>query len=344
MTPPLVSVVMPVLNQQDYIRLAIDSILSQTLADFELIIIDDGSTDDTAQIIRTYIDKRIVTIKNEQNCGIAASLNRGIENARGKYIARMDADDISLPGRLKKQVDFMEANPEIGVLGSNAEVIDGKGNTKYSIKFPESHHLILWSFFFFDPIVHPSVMFRRDLVTQMGGYRDLRERTQDSFPEDYDLWTRLVQTTWFSNLADVLLKLRKHESGTTHVHLASVNKHSVSISQGYFEDFLGQPVPRETVEIFWKIDKSQSVASAAELLKLTYSHFLQKYPLSPDERAYIKKDVAHRLAKMALNHRQDPQSVELFFKSFQFHPITPLVDFGDTLRKKIKRHIRKFSE
>ena len=116
---PKISVVMPAYNAENYIREAIDSILAQTFRDFEFLIIDDGSTDHTVEIIRSYSDSRIRLYQNERNMGVAATLNRGLDLARGEYIARMDADDISLPERFAKQAAYMDAHPDVAVCGSN---------------------------------------------------------------------------------------------------------------------------------------------------------------------------------------------------------------------------------
>ena len=163
---PLVSVVMPVYNAQKYLNKAIDSILAQTYKDFEFIIINDGSTDNSLQIIKKYQkkDKRII-VKNKKNKGIVAALNDGIKLSRGKYLARMDADDISLPSRFEVQVNFMEKNSKIGVCGTWVEVF-GEINKNYLLKFPINNELLKIRLLFSVPFAHPSIMMRRDLVVQ----------------------------------------------------------------------------------------------------------------------------------------------------------------------------------
>ena len=128
MTKPMVSVVMPVYNGSKYLKEAIDSILNQTFTNFELIIINDGSTDNSEDIIFSYQDRRIYYLKNEHNKGICITLNRGLDNARGKYIARMDCDDISMPQRLAKQVNYLERHRDVGALGTDI-ITFGKGHT-----------------------------------------------------------------------------------------------------------------------------------------------------------------------------------------------------------------------
>ncbi|HGF9542707.1 TPA: glycosyltransferase family 2 protein, partial [Acinetobacter baumannii] len=132
----LVSVVLPAYNAELYLKEAIDSVLSQTFTDFELIILNDGSIDRTEEIILSYNDSRIVYVKNEKNLGLIGTLNKGINLAKGKYIARMDADDICLPERFKKQVDFLEKNNEIDLIGTNAIKINNNGDRIGVINMP----------------------------------------------------------------------------------------------------------------------------------------------------------------------------------------------------------------
>jgi glycosyltransferase involved in cell wall biosynthesis len=146
---PRISVVMSVYNGEKYLRQAIESILQQTYTDFEFIIIDDGSTDSSREIIQSYDDKRIRLVINEQNIGLTKSLNKGIRLAKGEFIARMDADDISLPQRFEKQVAYLDSHPEVGVLGTYANIIDHRGKIINNIIFPTEHETILWTMLLF---------------------------------------------------------------------------------------------------------------------------------------------------------------------------------------------------
>ncbi|EOH9579889.1 glycosyltransferase family 2 protein, partial [Campylobacter jejuni] len=166
MSLPLVSIVMPCYNRQEYIVDAIESILNQTYSNFEFIIIDDCSTDNTYEIVKKYAenDKRIIVLKNEKNQGIVYALNRGFSIAKGKYIARMDDDDISLPNRLEKQVEYMEANLNITVLGSFIEVFNEKFEKCYSWVCEDDPEILSILINFFNPMCHPSVMIRREFL------------------------------------------------------------------------------------------------------------------------------------------------------------------------------------
>ncbi|MCP8319033.1 MAG: glycosyltransferase, partial [Candidatus Methylarchaceae archaeon HK01B] len=129
MKSPKITILMSVYNGEKYLREAIDSILNQTFKDFEFLIINDGSTDRTVEILRSYHDSRIKIITNEKNMGLTKSLNKGLKIARSEYVARMDADDISYPRRLEVQYEYMKKNPDVGIVGSWNDVIDDKGNT-----------------------------------------------------------------------------------------------------------------------------------------------------------------------------------------------------------------------
>lgn len=206
---PKVSVIMPAYNAEKYIKEAIDSILAQTFTDFEFIIIDDGSTDGTAEIIRTYHDCRIKYLKNAQNAGIVFSLNRGLDIARGVYIARMDADDISLPERFEKQTVYMDEHPDIAVCGTAMELFcDSKViGRRFPSKEPEKLKVDL---FFSCGIAHPSVMMRRAVITRLGGYDPMYNGM-----EDYELWCRVAETYRLTVLPEILLRYRIHHAQVT---------------------------------------------------------------------------------------------------------------------------------
>jgi len=203
MDNPKVSVVMSVYNGEKHLKEAVDSILSQTFRDFEFIIVNDGSTDRTAEILESYHDPRISIVNNERNIGLTKSLNEGLKLAKGKYIARMDADDISLPERLQKQVEFLDAHEEIGVVGTAAFRVDERGKVlSLPAVFTESS-VIKENLLLGNQFVHGSVMLRRECIYTVGPYREEFKYTQD-----YDLWLRLSEKYDVANIAEPLCKLR----------------------------------------------------------------------------------------------------------------------------------------
>lgn len=205
----LVSVVMPVYNGALYLREAIDSILSQTHANLELIIVNDGSIDNSEQIIKSYTDKRIVYLKNEVNSRICVTLNRGLDIAKGKYIARMDCDDISIPDRLSVQVDFMESHPEIGICGSNV-IVFGRDFQREADMVQDSD--LCTAGLIFNPcFAHPTVMWRKTIMEKYA----LRYDEYYCGLEDFVMWWRFAEVTKLVNIPKPLLKYRKHENQET---------------------------------------------------------------------------------------------------------------------------------
>lgn len=209
MNEPRVSVLMAAYNAMPYLPAAVDSILGQTLQDFEFVIIDDGSTDDSAAYLASLSDPRVRVIWQE-NAGLSAALNRGLQACRAPYVARMDADDFSLPERLERQAHYLDEHAEVGCLGCQAAPF-GERRAGESFNLPTTHQSIMQSLAEGrHAIVHPSVMMRRDAVQQIGGYWPMRV-----VAEDYDLFLRLGEVTEFASLDEVLFRYR--------FHMASIN-------------------------------------------------------------------------------------------------------------------------
>ena len=202
---PQISVIMSVYNGERYLRQAIESVLNQTLPDFEFVIVNDASTDSSLQIMQSYDDGRIRIINNETNIGLTRSLNIAIEQARGELIARQDADDISLPNRLEEQLRFFEQHPETVLLGTGIYIIDedGKRRGKRILKDYPGRNEFQGNWF-----SHGSAMFRRDIVRGLGGYNELFKYSQD-----YELWLRIAKKhlEQIRGLPQVLYMLRFHD-------------------------------------------------------------------------------------------------------------------------------------
>lgn len=203
-THPQISIILPVFNAEPYLKECLASLKAQTFRDFEVLIFDDASTDRSHGILMAFDDPRFHVERSRQNKGYAVYLNQGIEKARGRYIARMDADDICHPERLQKQFDFLESHPEIGICGTGYEVF-GNIEAKQFFK-PDSDEAIRWMLMFDNPFQHPTVMMRRSVLMDHG----LRY-LQDLMPtEDYELWSRLLKVTKGANLPESLLRYRSH--------------------------------------------------------------------------------------------------------------------------------------
>lgn len=213
MSLPAVSIVLPVYNSEKYLREAIGSLLAQTFTDFELLIINDGSTDGSEEIIQSYSDERIIYIKNESNKGLIYTLNKGIELAKGKYIARMDADDVCLPMRLQKQFDWLEKYSTTAVVGCHVSFINDTGTVTGQWKedlqtsnYQSIRKKMVWE----NCIAHPTVMMRSNVIRQYG-YHQNQKNT-----EDYDLWLRmLADGNIIEKVPERLLLYRVHEASVT---------------------------------------------------------------------------------------------------------------------------------
>jgi glycosyltransferase involved in cell wall biosynthesis len=214
MREPLVTVLMPVYNGERYLRPAIESILSQTFADFEFLIVNDGSTDGSAEIVRSYHDRRIRLVHNEVNERIVASLNKGLVLARGKIIARMDCDDFSCPDRLGEQLAYLDRHADIAIVGTWIQRF-GK-ISPWVDRYPISPDRVKCELLFQSALAHSTVMMRRDVLLKY----DLRYDPARLIAEDWDLWCRASFLVGLANVPQVLLKYRVHEQGSGTMHEA----------------------------------------------------------------------------------------------------------------------------
>ncbi|MFW5799400.1 MAG: glycosyltransferase [Spirochaetota bacterium] len=200
---------MSAFNAELYIERAILSLLAQDFNNFELIIVDDGSTDSTSYKIQNFQDKRVRLIK-QQNQGITKALNNGLSFARGQWIARHDADDFSIFSRFNNQVDFLNQNPSIELLGTSCFIQPSKhGIINEIFKYPESHYDIIKAFSYYNPFVHGTVLIKRTLLENYGGYNE-----NYPYVQDYELWSRLIHKTFVHNLSKPLYVRTVHDQSS----------------------------------------------------------------------------------------------------------------------------------
>lgn len=227
---PEVTVLMPVYNAEEYLCASIDSILAQSYADFEFLILNDGSTDASLDVIRSYADSRIRVVNNARNLGLARTLNEGLRLASGELIARQDQDDISHPRRLEQQRVFLAGHPDVALLGTRAWVIDQEGryrglcvtNQRGQYRgladYPCSGEGIRWELLFDNCFIHSSVMFRKNVIRdELGGYDAAL-----SFCHDYDLWSRVALRHRVANVPQRLVAYRIHSDSMTAVGIQDV--------------------------------------------------------------------------------------------------------------------------
>lgn len=199
---PLVTVLLPVYNAEPYIEACIDSILEQTYSNLEILIINDGSTDNTLDLINEYDDERI-TVLSHPNVGLIQTLNKGLELAKGSYIVRMDADDMMIPSRIALQVKFMEENETIGASGGNMETFDDRGNVKFVSNPVSPEELVFYSLKSV-PIFHPTAIIRSSVIRT----NDIRYDENYPHAEDAGFWLEIMKVSALANIKSVVLKYR----------------------------------------------------------------------------------------------------------------------------------------
>ncbi|MGP6146562.1 glycosyltransferase family 2 protein [Jeotgalibaca sp. A122] len=213
-----ITVLMPVYNAEAYLRESIESILGQTFTDFDLLAIDDGSTDASAEIIQSFEDERVIYLNNEQNMGIVKTLNRGLDLIKSDYIVRMDSDDICLPSRFEQQVAFMDANPEVAVAGTSIKIFNDSGKTTDKIVETDSKR-IRTQLLFEASIMHPTVILR-NAVIQKEQYRyDARHKST----EDLGMWQKISMKYELANLPSIQLEYRDNAFGITRTSEKDMN-------------------------------------------------------------------------------------------------------------------------
>lgn len=279
---PKVSVVMPVYNGERYLREAIGSILNQTFGDFEFIIINDGSTDSTEKIIQSFKDPRIVYISNGKNLGLSKSFNIGINAAKGAYLARMDADDISTPKRFERQVQFLEKRPQVDIVGSNLRFIDEYGKFRSNFKRQADHMDIKFSSLFSTPMMHPTVMGK----TSVFKTHHYNEALSNS--EDYELWSRLLfnTNTHFANIHEPLLLYRTYPHSFTQT--LNLDKRIVSAHNAITNIERYTPLSSKEKDLLVKIRQEQPL-STAQLLKIFMIYLRSAGAFSRKENLGLKK-------------------------------------------------------
>lgn len=244
-----VSVLMPVYNGGKFLKKAIESILNQTFTHFEFIIINDGSTDSTEEIILNYNDPRIRYIKNESNLKLIATLNKGIHLSKGTYIVRMDADDISLPTRIEKQLRYMNDHPDVAICGSwFSEVTTNNQIVKYESVSDDIKYKMLYQCHF----CHPSMIFRKSTLLEY-------EMLFDSnylHAEDYEFFSRICENNKVANLPEVLLQYRVHEGGVSIQNKSTQIQNTIQIQKNIFKK-MGFNMSEKELAIFEKLNYQQ---------------------------------------------------------------------------------------
>jgi glycosyltransferase involved in cell wall biosynthesis len=298
---PLISVIMPVYNGERFLREAINSILCQTLRDFEFIIINDGSTDKTEEIIFSYKDPRIVYVKNECNLKVIKSLNIGIDLAKGKYIARMDADDISLPERFETQMQYLNEHPEIQACSPLLVKLssDGKKIRKSWLLYATEKYSCLFYSLLVVPIIHAGSVIKTDVMKKYK-YSDIQEAMH---VEAYDLWIRMLHDgVEMRAIPRYLYEYRDNENSISHRYIRlQVHNHSCYAVK-HIKEMLDVDTDENTVTVYFFINKSteyENIKKAASLLKELQIKFMIRYQnISFDDQKQIRFFIRVMLLKI----------------------------------------------
>ena len=290
MITPRISVIMPVYNCEVYLGAAINSILNQSFADFELIIINDGSTDSSSNIVDSYNDPRIVSLRSFENQGVSWARNKGLFSARGMYIAFLDADDIALPKRLETQVKFLNNNPRIGLCGTWVRVLQSNDEIW---RYPTDPRILRARMLFDDPIATSSVMLKKEALPLDKKYFN---SCYDG-AEDYELWERISRRWEMSNVPMVLTLYRKHQHQISSTQANKIQSHVKGIQRRLLQQLSINPTANEMqlhldIGVGWNFKPVSSVTSATR--DWLYKLHLANKSMSLFPKTAFKKILADR--------------------------------------------------
>lgn len=292
MKKPKITVLMPVYNAEKFVGEAIDSVLNQTFSDFEFLIINDASTDRSEKVILSYQDPRIRYYKNKINMGVARTLNRGLKLAKGKYIARMDADDIFLPDKLELQHEILRKDKNLVIICSHFDFIDELGNFLSSFKLAPSSEEIYYELQFRNCIGHPTAIFnKRIILEEFNGYNEKYE------VEDHDLWLRISKKYKIVKLDKVLLKVRLSKQSKTVFFGNAMHESGAIITKNNLQSLIGKCIDLDVIKALAKINpmsiSPKKIKEALPVLEEVNIKILENCP-SFLNKSIIKKSINHK--------------------------------------------------
>ena len=355
-TYPLVTVLMTVYNGGQYLKSSVQSVLNQTFRDFEFLIVNDCSSDDSVKTIESFNDKRIIIHNNEKNIGQTKSLNVGLALSKGEYIARMDADDMAFPMWLEKLTEYFRNYPDYAAIGSAAIVIDENGKKKEIRRSPISLHEIVFRIFFAPPMNHVSVFLNKEIIMKNGGYDENFKITQD-----YELWSSLIRNGHkLLNIPDILVAFRVHSRsiGFMEANRKGLEEKSETILRNVNAMTNLKIIFEEAVDIcklFYHTPElsTEEFKSAQQNFEKIYSNLKEEYiiPRRLVERG-IKNQMLKPYCKLAAFEIQNDmtkrarKTVGEYFRRYGFHPMPFLIYLltfsGVRISKKIPRVYEKW--
>lgn len=343
--PVKISVVMPVYNADNFLEESINSILTQTYQNFEFIIICSSPTEETRRILSKYLelDARI-TITYQEKKGIIFARNFGCQQAKGEYIAVMDADDISVPERFESQVNFLEKHPDIGIVCSWADYIDDRGMVFKKADPPTNHFVIGWFLMFGNCMFHLTAMCRSDVLIKLGFYTP----AENGFPEDYDLWIRAFQMTKLANIPKSLGKYRMHTSNnslsvSTELQQSCIPLQNMLIGQLLANNhhLLLKEMPSFRNSPIFSFNYPLNDIQV-NLIETVYTLYIKKYSLSDSDIKEIKTHISQILLSYSWSMLSfsKSKSLTLFLKSLKYSKIAVIKKIISVPWRNLKEHVR----
>lgn len=303
---PRVSVITPVHNNERFLVPAVESILSQTFRNFEYLIVDDRSTDGSPDILRRYAeqDDRVLLLRTEAPNSQSNALNTALRRARGEYVAILDADDLAHPQRLERQIEYLEAKPAVGALGTYVQQIDADGGAGSVLRFPITCELARWGILFATPVVHSSAMIRRSLLEDVGGYS-----MQWRYANDYSLCAALITRTGIACLPEVLVSYRRHSNQTSSTYSKTQQGEVWLLMYKMLAERLGLRAQLNDIGALFRglrrmqLEDTGTLTRAGDLLTEIREHYLRVEQPDIETTCQINLDCAQRLLMLAWVHR-----------------------------------------
>ena len=320
LTAPLVTVLLAVHDGETYVRTALESVLRQTVSDLELVVVDDGSTDATPDVIAGVRDARLRVIRNEAQLGLAGSLNRGLEEARGRYVARMDADDVALPRRLERQLARIGATPGTVILGTSVCAIGDNGAPGVVHSMPAAATAVRWHLLFSSPFFHPTVLVDREHLDRHG----LRYDPSFLESEDYDLWARVLAIGDGANLSEPLVLYRVHAGQASQARRALQRAHQLDVARREITRLAPQLSARE-IDLAWSLGVGERVEAASiEEAESAYAELARAFRSGlPATSESIGDAFAHPLVRSA-RQATGGARLSLLRRALELDPLLPI--------------------
>lgn len=337
--PARVAVLMAVHNDAPFVGAAARSILTQTFTELELVVVDDASTDGSREIVEAIRDPRVRILRNAQNIGLTASLNRGLASIRSEYVARIDANDFALPERLAKQVAFLDAHSDVAAVGSRVSYVDRQGRPiRRALWFhresllPTGGAALDWFRMFDTPLFHPAATFRRSVVEELGGYDDRYPLEQDA-----DLWRRIAARHHLANVPERLMRIRIDRSSMTgdpeRQERVGYRERKIPFVHGVMQDVLRWPdIPRKWAETWVDVNTPKRDVDAASLRELALgirtceARFRELFPESAHDRSIARHQASVFVRMLDKAIGREPRLALSFFRSIvRCDPATALL-------------------